>query len=266
MQNMSYRDKMVILVISIIVILVAGFFALIRPKYNSLVADTATYESTKAEWDGIKAKIDAIPTLKDDITATYNASKKVAQQFVNESMQEVNDNYRIEKQNYKFDQSVQEMIDECELEVSSFSLTDPGEGAIQYHYVMPRVASYALLQSADINGNFAEKVEKLREKAAYTSGLSTVGVLSSSLSLNVTGTKENLMKFLDLIKDSTEAVNVNALEIPDYQFTGGIETTTTDAEGNPVVSIDPNAEGTCDLAVTITFYNAKEIDKPELGD
>ena len=67
MKDMSYRDKMVILVISIIVILVAGFFALIRPKYQALVADTSTYESTKTEWEGIEQKINAIPTLKPAI-------------------------------------------------------------------------------------------------------------------------------------------------------------------------------------------------------
>ena len=69
MKDMSYRDKMVILIISIIIILVAGFFALIRPTYNKMVEDTATYETTKTEWDGIKQKLDAIPALKETITS-----------------------------------------------------------------------------------------------------------------------------------------------------------------------------------------------------
>jgi len=65
MREMSYRDKMIILIISIIIILVAGFFVLIRPTYQKLVDDTTTYESTKTEWDGIQQKLDAIPTLKN---------------------------------------------------------------------------------------------------------------------------------------------------------------------------------------------------------
>ena len=266
MKDMSYRDKMVILVISIIVILVAGFFALIRPKYQALVADTSTYESTKTEWEGIEQKINAIPTLKDTITDTYNGSKKVAEQFVNDSFTDINENYRGEKFTYLFDQSVQELIDECELQVIDFQIAGPGESGIPYVFKSPALSTYALIEYADVNGKYAEQVAKIREQADYVSGLGTVSVMNTDLSLRVRGTRENLMTFLDKIKENENAINVSSLAIQDFQFSGGTEVETVGEDGQVTVTTNPNAEGDSELQMTIAFYNAKMIDKPELGD
>lgn len=272
MKDMSYRDKMVILVISIIIILVAGFFALIKPKYDKLVTDTSTYETTKTEWDGIKQKLDAIPGLKDQITEQYTTAKKDAEMFVNPALGDTNDNFTSEHINYTVDQYIQPALDAANLDVSAFSLGSAGSIGVSYYYYAPNVVTYSLLEAADINGNYAEKVSEATKTEAVLSEVQTTDMLGQNISLSVKGTREQLMTFLDAIKDDKNAILVDNVTISDYKFQGGLEeneVVTVDAEGNEVRTVvkpSDDEEGYSMLQLSVTFYNAKEIDVPDLGD
>ncbi len=293
MREMSYRDKMILLIISVIIILAVGFFALIRPKYNTLVTDRGIYEETKTEWEGIDAKIQQIPVLKEGITKNYNESKAIAEMFVNEAFQPVNETFDNLKANYVFDKYVQPLIDESELKVSSFSVSGISSQTLSYYYLKPDVLTYSLLESADINGNYAKQVEELLKQSNTLSQKSTVNVMTNKLELSVKGTKENLMNFLAKINGeegaeittgeegfgndlSENAVRVTDIQIGDYTFGAGqteeVQVQTgVDEAGNPIMETQTrqvNAEGGGESAMTIslTFYNAKPIDEPVLGD
>jgi hypothetical protein len=263
MKDMSYRDKMVILAISIVVILLVGFFALIRPAYNKLVADTNTYNTVKTEWDGIEQKINAIPTLKDTITDSYNESKKLAEQFVNEAFPET---YNMEHSSYTIDQYLQTAIDESELSVKSYSQSDPASMVVDYKFHVPQVVSYPLLESADINGNYAKDVADLLLTSATLATTDKATMLGTNISLEVEGTREALMAFLDKINEDENALVISDVTIVDYQFNGGREVTSVGEDGQEIVTIDQNKEGTSRMSLNLTMFNAKEIDKPDLGD
>lgn len=269
---------MIILVISIIIILVAGFFALIRPTYNKLVTDQNTYESTKTEWDGIKQKLDAIPALKEGITEVYNSAKKDAGIFVNEAFGDVNDTLYTDHVNYAMDQYIQPALDESNLTVSSMVLGGAAGTSIGYYCYAPNVVTYALLEAADVNGNYAETATKALEMNALIAQRETAELLGESISLEVSGTRENLMTFLEAIKSDENAVLINSVDIADYTFSGGLEegqvvdVVSVDEDGNETVTqqvVGAGAEpgtGTSNYSILITFYNAKEIDTPDLGD
>ena len=263
MKDMSYRDKMVILAISIVVILLVGFFALIRPTYNKLVADTNTYNTVKTEWDGIEQKISAIPALKDTITDTYNESKKLADKFVNEAFP---DTYNMEHSSYTIDQYLQTAIDESELTVLNYTQSDPASAIVDYKFHVPQVVSYPLLESADVNGKYAQDVADLLLTSATLATTEKATMMASNISLSVEGTREEIMMFLEKIRDEENTLIINSLSIPDYQFNGGREVVTVNEEGQPVTTIDESLDGTCQMEISLTMYNAKAIDKPDLGD
>lgn len=283
MKDMSYRDKMIILVISIIIILVAGFFALIKPKYDTLVADTATYETTKTEWDGIQQKLDAIPTLKDTITKAYNTAKADADLFINTSMGEVNDTFATDRVNYVIDQYVQPAIDESSLKTLEMTFGTAGMVNMEYYYYTPNVVTYSLLEAADLNGNYAEIVsDELMTQTIFTERESAE-MIAQNIAVHVKGTRENLMTFLDKIKEDENAILVDKVEIADYKFQGGLDgegateirdVVTIDEEGNevvtqeevPVTAEEGSEEGWSEMSLSVTFYDAKEIDTPDLGD
>lgn len=257
---------MVILVISIIIIMIAGFFALIRPAYNKFVTDSATYEDTKTEWEGIKAKLDAIPGLKDDITKTYNDSKKDASVLVNTAFGDVNKDYDDKKVNYGLDQYLHQVIDDNSLAISEFEIDGSATGSIDYWAYSPNIVTYALLESGDLNGKYATDISKLLEKQAVLKERQTATVMKNGITMTLEGKREDLMNFIDTIKDDSNAININTLEIANYAFNDGTGREVADEEGNVTVVANPNAEGTSELSITMDFFNAKELDKPDLGD
>lgn len=286
MREMSYRDKMIILIISIIIILVAGFFVLIRPTYQKLVDDTTTYESTKTEWDGIQQKLDAIPTLKETITTAYNDASKDASIFVNEAFGDYKDTLQTERISYLVDQHIQPAIDESNLTVAEMAIGTAGSTNLEYYYYTPNVLTYALIEAADINGNYAKKATDALATSALLEERTATELLAQNVDINVVGNRENLMSFLEAIKNDKNAIQVNLVKIADYTFTSGleegaqepqvVEVTETDAEGNPVVTqqeapaaaaatVAPG-EGLSEMEVNVMFYAAKEIEKPDFGD
>ncbi len=293
MREMSYRDKMILLIISVIIILAVGFFALIRPKYNSLVADRGTYETTKTEWEGIDAKIQQIPILKDGITKEYNESKEIAEMFVDEAFQPVNETFDNLKANYVFDKYVQPLIDESELKVDTFTVGGVNAQMLNYYYITPDVLTYSLLESADINGEYAKQVEELLKVSNALAEKNTTEIMANTLELSVKGTKENLMTFLAKLNGeegaeitggeegfgsdlAENAVRVTHIDIADYTFGAGkteeVQVQTgVDEAGNPIMETQTrqaNAEGNGEslMNLSLTFYNAMPIDEPVLGD
>lgn len=273
MREMSYRDKMILVIITAIIILAVGFFALIRPKYDSLVADRDIYESTKTEWEGIDAKLQQIPVLENSIKTDADEAKKTAQLFVNEAFESVNDTFDNVKANYILDQYIQPMIDESELEVSDFTLSGVESKNLEYYYYAPDVLTYSLLEGADINGAYAQQVSDLLKESNYLSGKETAEVMANTVDLTVKGSRENLEMFLDKVKEDENAILVTAVEIADYQFGAGQtrmeNVESTDAEGNVTTTqreVSVEGDGKSELTLSLTFYNAKPIDEPDFGN
>ncbi|MBR0485767.1 MAG: hypothetical protein IJJ69_13500 [Oscillospiraceae bacterium] len=276
MREMSYRDKMILLIISVIIILAVGFFALIRPKYNSLVADRATYEETKTEWEGIDAKLQQIPVLKEAITAEYKDSSKIAEMFVSDVFQPVNDTFDNLKANYVLEQYIQEKIDESELKMRSLEIGGISSQNLDYYYYTPDVLTYSLLESADVNGNYAQQVTDLLKTSTTLSERETAEVMTNTLTLNLSGKKESLMAFLTkMIEEEENAVRVTSVSIEDYTFGEGQTQTITEQQTNPdgtvtevtrEVPLASDGQGESEMEISITFYNAMPIDQPVLGD
>ena len=296
MKDMSNRDKMIIIILTIIIVLVAGFFALIRPTYKNLVADTETFNKTQEEWDGIEVKINAIPGLKTSITDIYNESTKTAKIFVNEAFADANKNYDDRKVNVAIDEHLQPAIDEGKLKVEKLEIKDTECQEVEYYYYTPNVVTYSLLEAADINGNYAEEITEKLKADVVLAEKDLAEVQVCTVKMQAAGEKEGLLTFLDKISEDKNAVLVTNFRIDDYQFQGGLDeeeekTQPTqapapvepelDEEGNPIETpteapapaetpapsnSNPLEVGFSEMEIEITFFNAKPIDQPDLGD
>ena len=264
--EMSYRDKMILLVLGIVAILLLGFFFLIKPQYDSLQATKVLYEHTKEKADAIDVKINAIPTLKDTITKKYDEASKTAEVFINTAFVTANETFSHEKTYYELDQYIQAAVDESEWEVTGFELAPAGYKTVEYYYYTPDVLSYSLLEAADINDNYATQITETMLESLVLEKREVVDVLSAELGIVGDITKEGMMTFLGKIDTDKNAVIVKEMDIEDYDFIDGTEEEIVDELGNTTVRIDPNAVGTSEVTIILSFYNAKEIDKPELGD
>ena len=259
MKGMSYRDKMICLIILIIIILVLGFFFAIKPAYDKLVADTATHEETQKTWDGIKQKLEAIEPLQDTVTEIRNEGNETAQIFVNEVFASANDTYDVQKVGYTVDQHIQAAIDKGELRVDSMQISEVSSEQLTYYYYAPNVVTYSLLEAADINGKYAVAVEEaMNADTVLTSEeKATAEVQTISVEMTVKGQKEGLMTFLDEIKSDKNAVLVSTVNVDDYKFQLPEE---EDGEQETL----PEGEGWSTMSLVVKFYNAKAIDTPDI--
>lgn len=264
--DMSYRDKVILIVLLIVLIVVAGIMALIKPQYEDYKAAKAEYDVVLQDWQAVETKINQIDPLRKTITTTYQEANKVAAVFVNPIFDTANKTFGNEKTALEIDQYLQPIVDECGLEVNSMAIAPVAADAMTYYYYVPDVLTYSLLEAADINGTYAAKMAEAMEESAVLSQREAAEVMSDVVTLNVTGQKENLMTFLEKIDSDPNAVLVKNVAVANYKFTDGLEEEGVGPDGQPTVVTNPDAVGTSDITIAIAFYNAKDMEKPDLGE
>lgn len=91
--KLSYRDKVIFIVVMVILVLVAGFFLLIKPKFEAVERAKAEFETKQEEKLDIDAKIDTLPVLIDNIKATAEEIGEKQGIFLDEAHPYVNETY-----------------------------------------------------------------------------------------------------------------------------------------------------------------------------
>lgn len=264
--EMNYRDKVILIVLLIVLIVVAGIMALIKPQYEDYKAAKAEYETVLKDWEAVEEKINAIDPLRKDITATYQEANKTAAVFVNSIFETANKTYGNEKTSMEIDQFLQPIIDECSLNVTGMDIAPVAAETMTYYYYVPDVVTYSLLEAADINGTYAATIGEALQMSTVLAQREAVEVMSEVVSVTVEGKKEDLMLFLEKIDADPNAVLVKTVAIDNYEFTDGLEQESIGADGQTVITIDPNGIGTSEITIEIAFYNAKDMEKPDLGE
>lgn len=259
--EMSYRDKMVLLIVGVIVILVGGFFALIKPTYDKKVENEAIYKKTQETWEVIDREIKAIPTYQKKIEDIYNEANGTAKIFVNSAFASANKNFNGDRTSYELDQYLQKAMDESNVEVRAMDLGPVEARNMEYYYHVPNVLTYSLLEAADVNGNYAKKAAETLKAGIVLETRETAELMAYDIELTVEGTKENLMAFLEKIQADNNAILVTSTTVENYKFTDGLE---LDEFGDPLPG-ENLEEGTSNVTVIVTFYNATTIDKPNTG-
>ncbi len=276
--DMSYRDKMILMIISVIAIIAVGFIALIKPKYEAWEAHKVTRDTKKTEWQAIETKLAQIDPLKKTIADTAEDAQKTADIFVNEAFANANETFTNEKNSYQLDQYVQAAIDNSKMEVQSMALSETMAKNIPYYYYTPDVVTYSLLEAADINGAYGKKVATTMLETTVLSQRVTAEVMAVDMTLQMAGTKEQIMTFIDEMNKDENAILITDVQIADYTFKGGLEEDEDgepqlDENGNEIIDARPShtnedglEEGTSTVTFVLSFYNAVPIDDPVLGD
>ena len=79
--KLNYRDRIIAMVLIAIVILIGGFFGLIRPKSKDITESQAARTQKQEEWDALDQKIKQNPILEKAIMNTYEDSQKLVADF-----------------------------------------------------------------------------------------------------------------------------------------------------------------------------------------
>lgn len=264
--KLNYREKVILAVVLVILIGVLGFFLLIKPKNEDIKTHTQTRDTTQATWDEIESRISKIPQLQEDIRTKRADSKTVTDQFVPVASIE---NERL------LDQYMQKYANDCNVKISTLAASAPGDSSISYYYQSPKSATSAMV-AADINGTMQAELAEKNKESNYVASRSTGAVLSSQYGITVTGTKENIWKYMKKIEDFDKTVTINSVSIADYEFKGGLteeelakleeikEKIANGEEPETPENDEDKIEGDSQVSFVLTLYSLYEMPEPNV--
>lgn len=245
MKNLSYRDRIIIMVVLIIMIIVMGIFLLIKPKIKTIAESQVDYiaaVSQKNEYDSMIGQIDSIDKR---VKTKYDEAVKIAEKFQGE------------KCSYEADQFIQPVLDENNIIVSEFDVNHPQQVVAMTPYKAERyqtfynIKMYAtfsnILNSAGSTDESNNSSTGTQNNVAGSTGGGNAGttenveesayenVTLETLSIEFSSSKSEIMNFLETLKAMDSSIEVNSLKFDDYQFpedksTGSVEISVYGAE------------------------------------
>ncbi|MBR2282809.1 MAG: hypothetical protein IJ874_00090 [Ruminococcus sp.] len=242
--KLNYRDKVILGVLIAIILLIAGFVGLVKPKKVAIETDKKTLQDKQDERDDIQKKIDQIVPLTNEINDTYTATNKLAGDFV--------DYDSIYDTTY-LDQFLREYADECELKVSTLNVSALAEGALNYYYFTPVVVGEKMFTASDLNGSLTEAFNQDKAESDALSERNVETVLTAKYAVTVEGTRENIWNYMKAIEEQDEAIIIDSVAISDYTFGE-----TTDADGN----VRESEDGTSKVSFVVSLYSVYDMAKP----
>lgn len=214
MDKLSYRDRMILIVVSIVVILAIGFLLFVKPKYESIQTDKTTLADRQEVWDDKESKFAQIPVVEKRIEEKYAQAKALSDGFC-ETLSA-----------YKVDQFIQKYINENQITVNgALQITEPTVQPLEYYKCSSSVLDYPMLSAANLNGSDENKSDaatppptQAGEQSADTSVMTAENSPVSQITFEFRAKKENIQKFMDSIENIDGTVWINNIVINDYTF------------------------------------------------
>ena len=256
--KLNYRDKIILGALLAFVILLAGFFLLIKPKYTAIKDDKAALTKAQQEQDDVDAKISEIKPLQEQIKKTYDDTMKLTGDFV-----AYNDIYNARK----VDQYMQQFAEDNEVKILNLNATDIGTSSIDYYYFTPTFVGDELLKAADLNGDRQAANEELSAESDSLKDRTKENILSSTYTISVTGTRENIWNYLKAIEEQDKTIIINSVSLngmvisPDqYEKQAdflGVELTDDEKE-----MLEDDAEVSAQF--TVSLYSVYDLSEPNV--
>lgn len=93
--KLSYRDKVIIIVVSVLVVLGVGIFCFAKPKYEDLQVSKERLTAKEEEKSQVEAKMGTLETLKKQLEDSIDAVVEDQEKFLSEK--EYGDTYQVSK-------------------------------------------------------------------------------------------------------------------------------------------------------------------------
>lgn len=246
--KLNYRDKVVLGILLAIIILVAGFFALIKPKMKEIKNNKATLALREKDKAEIEKKIAEIKPLQDDITSMYNQTNEIIDVFI--------DDEKIEDAR-KVDQYMQHFAEENKVKVKVLNASGISVGPLNYYYFSKAFPGDAILAQADLNGERLAEHLKQQEEALVLSARTSENVLQAQYSIQVEGEKENIWNYLAALEEQKETMIINSVNLTNIEI--------KEKKDQPAMTEEEKAQKKPAAQVVITLYSLYELSEPNLN-
>lgn len=283
----GYRDRIVLLIVVIVLILSIGIFAFIRPKVEEYNTNKAKRDSISSEWDAKLMEFSRINQRQDIIRKKYTDAKKVAAEFTPE-MNSVEFGEFLQSKFInieKFQQDEVKLLDQVDL-------SEKGTSSLSYYYYTPSIVTYPLYEYADLDGSLAAAAEEKMSESNLLGSRASQTVGSSSAKLTLEINREDTMELLNAINDyakknndtmlvesvSLENCDFNEDYVQDGETAAPVqqEEPELDEEGNPIEQTVTNEKdekipdgvkpGYTKVTISYRVFYVQEPTEPDVGD
>ncbi|MDR0903399.1 MAG: hypothetical protein LBM59_02065 [Ruminococcus sp.] len=229
MMKLSYRDKIIAIVITVLVILAIGSIFIVYPEIQKYQAKQVEVQNKEDEKATVQEKIDTLPTIQTNIIRSLG------------DIGNLQDPFYLEQYHYQLEQLFHSYCDEAEMDIKEISFVIDTEDIAASQYVpVYNILAYTMKMNADLYGTLPEEVMniynqvKLEEKPMVSIGIMTIEVTFSEIVA-----WEQLEPFIETISNVDRTIMINSLE--------------------PVEEADENGEGGA-TAATLTIYTIVPMD------
>ncbi|MCM1329092.1 MAG: hypothetical protein NC253_06575 [Ruminococcus sp.] len=228
--KLSYRDKVIFIVVIVIIILVAGFFLFIQPKFQEVESAKFNLETKKQERADMEAKIATLDTIIEDIKSVADEIGEKQGIFLEEQDPYLNETY------------IREAFAAEGLEVRSMNTTYTTAGAINRYTVSPaHILAYDNKMSADLYNELPQEVYDAYNNVAPEAFPNTI--------IGVTTVNATLSGGTDPVGNANKVMN----RIAEDEKTIVLNTISTSTEDE--ASGGENGEEVSEISATITMYS-----------
>ncbi|HBH94826.1 MAG TPA: hypothetical protein DDX91_03685 [Ruminococcaceae bacterium] len=219
--KLSNKEKIILAVFLAIVILFAGFFLLIKPEYDKISTNKSTLQDAKSRKEALLAVLARESTIDQEIQTAFDKANKFSPYFYDDLT--VLDADELTRKILRETGMSTKGLSIGDFTTSTLTVSDYIETVITYPlkeysgYVPDTGIDFSNYQiTYDEEGNIVVPEElKTAMKDFLNTMLTTQSqtIGSISVSLNIEGTKGDLLKFLDYIAGLEKATYIPGVEI-----------------------------------------------------
>lgn len=210
--KLSYRDKVILIIVIVLVVLGAGIFCFIKPKYEALQVSKDRLAAKEAEKAEVEAKMGTLEDLKKKLEEDVKAVEEDQKQFLSEK--EYGETYLISQ--YLMQKLEPSGITITGVEAPLLEAND----IMAYEYDKLAVA-YPMKINSDIGGELPEEVLYAYNKS-YPERSSTVELASSIFTVRFTAEDDaDIFEAVDAVVEADEnlyLITIGAEYIPEAEL------------------------------------------------
>lgn len=199
--KLSYRDKVIFIVVMVILVIVAGFFLFIKPKFEQVNMAKDTLAAKQQEKIDIDTKIGTLPDIIDNMKAAAEEIGEKQEIFLDEGHPYVNETY------------IRDVLSSLNLNITSMNTTYTTASSIsRYTIAKQHYLAYDNKMNADLYNELPQEVYDLYNKVAAPVYPNTIiGVTNMSVEVDLGNNIRKIYDIMDRLAEDEKTIILNSL-------------------------------------------------------
>lgn len=198
--RLSYREKIILMVVVAIVTLVLGFSVIIKPVFTAIDTAKVSLTAKETEWTDIETKIKAGETLDETIKGLYKENADLAKFFMPEMG------------TVEIDQFISPLCTSLGIKLNELTMTLPAAIPSEFYFYEKDKVMYALKDSGDLNEEIPDGVEVMGIAVPEELLEEVYGVV---VTIECTADNQQIEKFADTISGLNKSIILKSVSLSD---------------------------------------------------